>query len=105
MFWPTNHSNNFTIKKYFFDAVILTSNTIKGDCSYYGHGIVFNGSGLQNFSNEFTQKLVSFDADNSQLKNLEISYNNFLVLGEGPTDEINDKISQREKRFSINFTE
>ena len=46
MFWPTNHSNNFTIKKYFLDAVILTSNTIKGDCSYYGHGIVFNGSGL-----------------------------------------------------------
>ena len=31
--------------------------------------------------------------------------NNFLVLGEGPTNGINGSIGAIEKRFSINFSE
>ena len=30
--------------------------------------------------------------------------NNFLVIGEGPSDDINDSIGKAEKIFSINFT-
>ena len=31
--------------------------------------------------------------------------NNFLVLGEGPTNDINGSIGAIEKKFSINFSE
>ena len=38
------------------------------------------------------------------VNHLIVTKNNFLVLREGPTDGINDRIGATEQKFGINFT-
>ena len=46
---------------------------------------------------------VFFDVDNSSSSHVDNCKNNFLVLGEGPTDDINGTIGTAEKKIGINF--
>ena len=46
---------------------------------------------------------VFFDVDNSSSSHVDNCKNNFLVLGEGPTDDINGTIGTAEKKTGINF--
>ena len=64
--------------------------TIKSKFTYNGRGISFDGEGLQSF--DFTRNVVIFGVDNSLSSHTDNQKNNFLVLGEGPTDGINDII-------------
>ena len=47
---------------------------------------------------------VFFDVDNSSSSHVDNCKNNFLVLGEGPTDDINGTIGTAEKKIGINFS-
>ena len=44
------------------------------------------------FGNEFAQNVVIFVLDNSLSTPFENCKNNFLILGEGPTDDTNDSV-------------
>ena len=46
---------------------------------------------------------VFFVVDNSSSSHVDNCKNNFLVLGEGPTDDINGTIGTAEKKIGINF--
>ena len=46
---------------------------------------------------------VFFDVDNRSSSHVDNCKNNFLVLGEGPTDDINGTIGTAEKKIGINF--
>ena len=35
---------------------------------------------------------------------LKIANNNFLIVGEGPTNDIYGSVAESEKRFCVNFT-
>ena len=45
-----------------------------------------------------------FDVENISSKYSANRKNNFLILGEGTTDDINDSVGEAIKSFSINFT-
>ena len=47
---------------------------------------------------------VFFDVDNSSSSHVDNCKNNFFVLGEGPTDDINGTIGTAEKKIGINFS-
>ena len=47
---------------------------------------------------------VFFDVDNSSSSHVDNCKNNFLVLGEGPTDDINGTIGTAQKKTGINFS-
>ena len=43
--------------------------------------------------------LITFYADRSRLSHADNSRNNILVLGTGPTNDINDSVGAAEKNF------
>ena len=49
-------------------------------------------------------KMFVFGDDNSSSSYADYRKNNFLVLGEGPTDNFNNSVGTPEKKFSTNVT-
>ena len=72
---------------------------------YSGDGIAFDVLGSHSFGNDFARNIVIFRVDNSSSSHAYNRKNNFLVLGEGLTDDINGSIGAVQKKFSINFSE
>ena len=95
--WPRNPTNNFSLKSCLFGTVKLVANAIKSKFSYNGRGIAFDGEGSWSFANDFAKNVVIFSVDYSSSSH---SYNkkNFLVLGKGPTDAINDSTGAAGKK-------
>ena len=56
--------------------------------------------GFWSFDNGFTGNVVIFSVGSSWSSHTDT----FLVLGEGPTDDINGSISTADKKFNINFS-
>ena len=71
---------------------------------YIGYGITFNSAGSRCFDNDIARNVINFGVDNSSSSHADNRKNNFLVLAEGPTFGINERLGSPEKRFSINFT-
>ena len=82
----------------------LARNAIKSKFIYNGRGIVFDGKGLWSFGNGFARNVVIFVVDNTSSSYTDNRKNNFLVLGERPTDDINNSTGAAEKKIKINFT-
>ena len=70
----------------------LARNTIKSKFSYSGGGIAFDKASSWSFDNDFVRNIIIFGIDNTSSSHSENRKNNFLVLGEGPTDGTNDSI-------------
>ena len=71
---------------------------------YIGYGIAFDGAGLWSFGNDFDRNVVISDVDNSSSSHTDNCHNDFLLLGEAPTDDINGSVDAAEQTFSINFS-
>ena len=56
------------------------------------------------FGNNFARDLIIFAVHSISSSYFIIEKITILVLGEGPTDGINDRIGAAEKEFSINFS-
>ena len=95
--WSCNLANNFTLKIVLFGTVKLVRNSIKSKFTYNGQGTTFDGEGLWNFGNDFAINIVIFGVDNSSSSTTNNRKNNFLVLGKGPTQGINDSTGVVEK--------
>lgn len=76
----------------------LTRNTIKRKLIYNGYGIACYGSGLWSLDNEFVQSVVVWVQTTVYQNTLKI------ILDEGPTDDIVDKVGEWERKFSTNIT-
>ena len=64
---------------------------------HIGYGIAFHGLDLWSFANYFARNVIISGADNSSSCHTDNGKNNFLMLGEGPTDDA-------EKKFGIDFS-
>ena len=71
---------------------------------YSRYVITFDRLGSWSFGNDFARKALIFGVDNSSSSHTDNRKNNFLVLGEGPTDDINSSIGEAKKKFNINFS-
>ena len=58
----------------------------------------------KDFGNGFARNVVIFGADHSSSSHTDNRKDNFLVLGKGPTQGINDSKGPVEKKKSINFS-
>ena len=61
-------------------------------------------AGSWGFDYDFARNVVISGDNNTSLSRTDNQKNNFLVLGEGLNDGINDSVGSAEKTFSINFT-
>ena len=59
---------------------------------------------MWSFGNGFARNVVIFGVGNTSSSYTDNQKNNFLVLGEGPAEGINESIGAAEKRFSTNFS-
>ena len=71
---------------------------------YHDCGVAFQRKGTRNFSNDFARNVVIFGTDNSSSSHADNPKNSFLVLGEGPTYDINASFGAQEKKFMVNFS-
>ena len=92
--WPRNPVNNFTLKNRLFVTIKLVRSAIKCKFIYNGWGIAFDREGLRSF---VARNVVIFGVDNSSSSHTDNWKNNFLVSGEGSTQNINDSTGAAEK--------
>ena len=71
---------------------------------YSGYEVAFDGGDSWSFGNALAWNVVIFGVDNSSSSHVDIRKNKFLVLGGGPTSDINRSFGVLKKNFSINFT-
>ena len=101
--WPHNFINNFPLKSCLSDTVKLVRNANKNKFIYNGRRIVFDGEVSVSFGNNFAGNIIIFGVDNSSSPRTDNWKKNFLVLGEGPTDGINDSTDAAEKKVVLNL--
>ena len=102
--WSRNPTNNSTLKNCLFGTVKLKRNADKSKFTYNGREIAFDGKGVRNFGNYFARNIVIIGVDNTSSSYADNETNDFLVLGGGPTEGINDRVGATEKKFSVNFS-
>ena len=68
---------------------------------YSGYGTAFDGTGLWSFGYDFARNVVTYAVVNNSLSHSDNLKNVFLVLGEGPTDNINGSIGATEQKFKM----
>ena len=86
-----------------FGATNIVKNGDKSKHVYSGYGIMFDSAGPRRFGTEIARTSVSFGTDNSLSSHTNNDKNNFLVLGEAPTDDINGSVGTAETKLKINF--
>ena len=88
-----------------FGVTILVKNSDKTKWVYSGYGIAFDGAGLWSFGNDFATNITILGADNSSSSHVDNHKNKFIILGGGPTSDINGSFfGSHEKKVSIHFT-
>ena len=98
--WSRNPTNNFKLKNSLFGATNIIKNSDKEKWVYSGYGIAFDGAGSWNFGNDFARNVKIFGVENSSPSHDGNQKNNSLVLGEGPTYDINGTFGSPEKKVS-----
>ena len=78
--------------------IVKNNDETKYVYSIGGYGITFDGAGSWNFVNGFARNVVIFGFDNSSSSHTENLKNNFLVLGERPTDDISGSLATAETK-------
>ena len=101
--WPGNPVNNFTLKNCLFGTVKFLRYSIKSKFAYNCRGKAFDGEASWSFGNYFARNVVIFGVDNSSSSFTNNRKKTFLVVGEGLTQGINDRIGVAEKKCSIIF--
>ena len=71
---------------------------------FNGKGITFNVADSWSFANDFIKNVIIFCVDNSSSYHMDNQKNNFWVIGEELTDDINDNGGIAEKKLIIIFT-
>ena len=102
---PKNPERNFKLKKCLFGVTNIRKNSVKSKRVYTGYGIAFDRGGSWILGNDFAWNAVIFGFVNSSSSHADNRKNDFSVLREGPTYDINGSFGAAEKKFSINFTE
>ena len=93
-----------TLKNCLFGAVTLTENADIEKYGYSGYGTGFDRRSSFSFPGvRFGQNLLIFGADMSSSAHIDNKKQNILVLGKGPTQGLEHKLTA-EKMYSISFT-
>ena len=100
----SSHSDDPTLKNCLFGAAALTKNADIDKYGYSGYGIGFDRKSSFSFpGGGFGQNVLIFGAGMGSSAHIDNKKKNILVLGKGPTQELEPTLAA-EKMYSINFT-
>ena len=72
-----------------FGATTIAKSSDKSKWVYSGYGIAFDGLDSWSLGNDFARNDIIFGVNNSSSSHTDNLKNDFLVLREGTTDDIN----------------
>ena len=96
---PHNPVNSFSLKDCLFGTVKLTKNADKSKFTHNRRGIAFDGKDSWSFTNGFVRNVATFAVDNTSSSHTDIQKSNFLIVSEGPTEDIN--VGAAEKNLAL----
>ena len=82
-------TNNFKFKNFLLGATSIVKNSNKETYVYSDYGITFTSTNWWSFDNDTTRIVIIFGVGNSSSSQADNRKDNFLILGLGPTFEIN----------------
>ena len=104
--WSKDLSTDFTLGNCLFGAVKLTKNVNLDKYEYSGYSIGFDSrSQILWTDGSYRKNVIIFGVDNSSSVHIDGRNKNILVLGEGPTQGLEDATITAEAKYPINFTE
>ena len=103
--WSKDLNSDFSFKNCFFGAVKLTTNPDLNKYSYSGCSIGFDSCSLFSLTNfDWSKNVVIFGVHISSSVHIDNEKKEILVLGEGPTQRLNNTTIAVEAKYSINFS-
>ena len=104
--WNYVDSSDLTLGNYLFGAVKLVKTADIDKYKYPGYVIDFDMQETFSFSTgRFGKNVIIFGVDMSSSVHVDSKKKYILILGEGPTQGLDDTALIEEKKYSINFTE
>ena len=99
-----NLKTDFILKSCLFWSAKLLKNTDPDKFKYSGYGIGFDSRSEFSFTDGIlAENFVIFGADISSSVHVYNKNKNILILGEWPTQELDDTTVTAEAKYSINF--
>ena len=99
-------NTDFTLGNFLFGSVKLTKNADPGKYIYTGYGIGFDLLSKFSLPDSSVGKIVIiFGADMSSFSHIDNKGKDILILGEGPTQGLDDTTLTAEAKYPINFTQ
>ena len=86
-----------------FGATDAVKNIYKSKYAYGDYGIAFDGAGSWSSGNDLVGNVIILGVNHGSSSHTDNCKNNFSVLGEGSTDDINGNVGAAEQKSSINF--
>ena len=100
--WSKELNTNFTLGICLFDAVKLTKNTDPDKYKYSSYSIGFDSHSQFSWTDgNYGKNVIIFGGDNSSSMHIDGKNKNILVLGEGPTQGLEDATITAESKYSI----
>ena len=104
--WLRNLSTDFTLENYLFGSVKLIKNDDPDKYKYSYYGIGSNSrSKFSLLDSNMGINVINFGADMSSSVYVDNKGNDILILGEGPTQGLDDTTLTAEAKYPINFTQ
>ena len=103
--WDRKYYDYPVVESSLFGAVKLIKNTDIDKYKYSGYGIRFDRREKFSVPGGFGRNGLVFSVDMSSSVHIDHNGKDILMLGEGPTQGLDDITIIAEKKYSINFTE
>ena len=97
--------HRFCIKKFLFGSVKRTKNADPGKYNYSGYGIGFDSRSEFLFTDgSMGKNVIIFGTDMNSSVDIDNKGKDILILGEGPTQGLDDITLTAEALYPLNFT-
>ena len=101
-----NSNTCFTLVKFLFGSVKLTKNADLDKYKYTGYGIRFDSRSECLFTDgSYGKNVIIFGADMRSSVHVDNKRKGNVILGEGPTQGLDDTTLAAEAKYAINFTQ
>ena len=105
-FWERGYDDYLALENFLFGAIELVKNADIDNYKYSGYGIGFDRNRISSFpAGGFYKNVITFEVDRSSSVHVDSKKKDILILGDGPTQGLDDTKWTVEKLFSISITE
>ena len=103
--WYLGYDDYPTLENSLFGVVRLVKNDNIDRYKFSGYGIGFDRRGTFSVANGFGRNVINFGVDMSSSVHVDDKKKYILILGEAPTQGLDDTALIAEKMYPINFTD